>query len=60
MDKYEKLLETKLLELKQCQAEQEITSCMSCRSYLKCILREEYVSSVYSSMSKGKSGGFEF
>lgn len=31
-----------------------------CEKYLECSLRREYVSKVFLSMNKGKSGGFEF
>jgi hypothetical protein len=60
MDKWDKLLEAILTELKQCQADKKFGSCSVCEKYLECSLRREYVSKVYLSMNKGKDGGFEF
>ncbi len=60
MDKWEKLLEAKVVELEQCQVKRELSSCSLCVEFLKCTLRLDYVKAVYQSMSKGKDGGFEF
>lgn len=43
-----------------CQKEQGLESCYPCEKILGCELRTEYVNSVYASMSKGDTGGFDF
>jgi hypothetical protein len=60
LDRWEESLEIKLKELKECQSQKSISSCMSCRDILECKLRQEYVKAVYESMNKGQGGGFEF
>lgn len=60
LDKYELKLEIKLKELQECQVLNNLVSCVPCNSFFACILRKEYVNTVYDSMSKGSSGGFEF
>lgn len=35
-------------------------SCMRCPDLIGCPLRTEYVTTVYESMNKGQTGGFEF
>jgi len=60
LDKYEEDLENKIKELKACQNKNKIKSCQQCDIYIDCWLRKKYVSTVYSSMSKGNTGGFEF
>ncbi len=60
LDKWELALEEKLKELKKCQEDNNINSCMKCHKILECTLRKEYVNAVYESMNKGKGGGFEF
>jgi hypothetical protein len=57
---FEKQLDEKLRELQQCQQEKQLVSCSLCSLFLECELRKEYVASVYNSMSKGDTGGFEF
>ena len=47
-------------ELEACQSKQSVTSCMNCSYTIGCELRKQYVKSVYESMSKGETGGFEF
>ena len=48
------------LALKTCQESNSLKSCMPCESFLGCNLRKQYVLSVYNSMNKGNTGGFEF
>ena len=60
LDKWELALEKKLKELKACQEEKKLQSCMKCSEILECRLRKEYVNAVYESMNKGTGGGFEF
>ncbi len=59
-DKWEILLDEKLALLENCQREQQLKSCLNCPKFQECTLREEYIKSVYESMSRGESGGFEF
>lgn len=60
MDKFEENLEEKLKEIKECQESLDTNTCIRCDEYWSCILRNSYVKSVYKSMSKDKTGGFEF
>lgn len=60
LDVWQKALEAKLDELKECQASKNVDSCFKCSLTLECTLRKEYVKAVYESMSKGSMGGFEF
>ena len=55
----QKLKEQKAL-LETCQKQHRVTSCLSCKEVIGCATRKNYVNAVYQSMSKGKSGGFEF
>ncbi len=57
---YEAKLDEMLAKLKACQVEHHLVSCSSCQEYLECELRKTYVKTVYESMSKGDTGGFEF
>ena len=57
---WELALEEKTIELKACQQERELKSCLSCEKINDCELRDSYVRAVYESMSKGAGGGFEF
>ena len=59
-DKWEMILDERLAQLKICQAEHQQTSCLNCTEFQECELRDEYIKSVYESMSKGEGGGFEF
>ncbi|WP_457606754.1 hypothetical protein [Nitratifractor sp.] len=59
-DRWEEKLAVKLEELKVCQQERQITSCLACEKILECELRKAYVNAVYESMNKGQGGGFEF
>ena len=60
MDKFEVALENKLKELKECQESHKFNSCNKCDEFFSCILRADYVKSVYASMSKDGTGGFNF
>jgi len=60
IDKFEKHLDVMIIELQKCQENKNLSSCSVCEHYLKCELRDNYVKSVYNSMSKGQTGGFEF
>ncbi len=59
-NKFEKHLDDKLAVLQLCQKKRNIESCSKCESFIGCNIRLDYVNSVYNSMSKGQSGGFEF
>jgi len=59
-DKWELALDKKLIELKECQEKEGVTSCMKCKLILDCALRDSYIKAVYESMNKGSGGGFEF
>lgn len=59
-DKFELHLDEMILKIKNCQKEKNLSSCSKCQHYLSCELRTDYVKSVYNSMSKGDTGGFEF
>jgi len=60
MDKFEIHLDEMIVKLQQCQVEKNLKSCSVCDHYLDCELRSDYIKSVYNSMSKGETGGFEF
>jgi len=60
MDKFEIHLDEMIVKLQQCQVEKNLKSCSDCEHYLGCELRGDYIKSVYNSMSKGETGGFEF
>ena len=59
-DKWEQALDEPLKQLQQCQLDKNIDSCFKCDKILNCNIREEYIKAVYTSMNKGKGGGFEF
>jgi len=59
-DKFEQHLDEMILKLKRCQEDKNLKSCSDCENYLDCELRSDYIKSVYNSMSKGETGGFEF
>lgn len=47
--------------LNKCQLDtQKKLSCIWCAKFFSCQIRQDYVKKVYNSMSKGKSGNFEF
>jgi hypothetical protein len=59
-DKFELHLDEMIKKLQECQQNYNLESCSRCEHFLKCELRDDYVKSVYNSMSKGDTGGFEF
>jgi len=59
-DRFEIHLDEMILKLQECQKNKNIKSCSECKEFLDCKLRDDYIKSVYNSMSKGETGGFEF
>lgn len=59
-DKFELYLDEMIIKIQDCQQNKNLKSCSLCEKYLDCELRNEYIKSVYNSMSKGDTGGFEF
>jgi len=59
-DEWEKKLEVKIEELKQCQVSKQFKTCTQCSEFFDCTLRQAYIQAVYTSMNKGAGGGFEF
>ena len=59
-DKWQIALDKPLEDLKQCQIDKNIDSCLKCNQLLKCEIRDQYIKAVYESMNKGSGGGFEF
>lgn len=47
-------------ELQNCQQEKNLESCYVCDQCNGCEIRIRYVRTVYESMSKGETGGFDF
>ena len=60
LDEYEVALKGKLEELTACQKQKNFKSCRQCSEFFECELRKVYVDTVFNSMSKGETGGFEF
>ena len=60
LDKFELHLEGMIKKVQICQKDKNLESCSKCELYFTCELRSNYVKSVYNSMSKGDTGGFEF
>jgi hypothetical protein len=64
MDETNNPYEIKLLEakkaLQECQSSKALESCLNCPSLVGCPIRTAYVRTVYESMSKGETGGFDF
>ncbi|MFA6195393.1 MAG: hypothetical protein WC656_01965 [Sulfurimonas sp.] len=73
LDKFELHLNEMIEKIQKCQedkvngearagalGQKELKSCSKCEHYFACNLRTDYVKSVYNSMSKGETGGFEF
>ncbi|MCF6310377.1 MAG: hypothetical protein L3J19_07925 [Sulfurimonas sp.] len=60
LDKFELHLNEMIIKVEDCQKDKNLSSCSDCEQYLSCELRTDYVKSVYNSMSKGDTGGFEF
>ncbi|QOY53299.1 hypothetical protein [Candidatus Sulfurimonas baltica] len=59
-DKFELHLDEMVIKIQSCQKNKDLISCSKCEHYFNCELRTDYVKSVYNSMSKGDTGGFEF
>lgn len=59
-DKFEVHLFEMLEKLQECQVQKALKTCSACEHFLSCELRSDYIKSVYNSMSKGDTGGFEF
>ncbi|QKF86413.1 hypothetical protein CBLAS_1241 [Campylobacter blaseri] len=59
-DKYDIHFEEMFIKLQECQREKGHKTCSICEKFLECEIRDEYVIATYESMSKGKSGGFDF
>ncbi len=57
---FEQRLDAAMQKLRECQKEKQLKSCSKCEQYIGCEIRRAYVQSVYDSMSKGETGGFEF
>jgi hypothetical protein len=69
LDEFEERLRLSAEKLAECQRSRgfvkiynssEYLSCNDCSELIGCSIRKEYVDAVYSSMSKGATGGFEF
>lgn len=64
MDEINNVYEAKLVEarkaLQECQTSKSLESCLNCPSLIGCPIRTAYVRTVYESMSKGETGGFDF
>lgn len=60
LDKFELHLNEMIAKVQKCQEEKSLKSCSLCEHFLGCELRSDYIKSVYNSMSKGETGGFEF
>ena len=57
---YETRLDEAIKILQECQEEKNVTSCYVCEKCIGCEIRTKYIRSVYESMSKGETGGFDF
>lgn len=53
-------LENKTKELKQCQAEHNLNSCLPCSQLLACKRRNAYVKAAFDKMCQGEDRGFIF
>ena len=60
LDKFQIHLQEMIKKLQECQVNKNLKTCSDCDQYFSCELRSDYVKSVYNSMSKGDTGGFEF
>jgi len=56
----ERELRDRMEEIERCQRDRGLESCLPCPTVLECDIRKRYVDSVYTSMNRGESGGFEF
>lgn len=59
-DVYEAKLQEAKHSLEECQSTKGLESCLKCPELIGCPTRTHYVRSVYDSMSKGQTGGFDF
>lgn len=59
-DEFELELDRQREILQACQSEKGLSSCFACEAMFECKTRKNYVDAVYSSMSKGDGGGFDF
>ena len=59
-NRFDDRLQETLHALQECQRTRALQSCLLCEAMMECPIRERYVRSVYESMSKGQSGGFDF
>ena len=59
-DEFELELDRQREILQACQREKGLSSCFACDAMFECKTRKNYVDAVYSSMSKGDGGGFDF
>jgi hypothetical protein len=59
-DRFDARLDETMARLRECQKEKQVKSCSACEHLIGCELRHTYVKTVYESMSKGETGGFEF
>lgn len=57
---YEAKLEEAKKTLQECQTSKALESCLHCPALIGCPIRTAYVRTVYESMSKGETGGFDF
>lgn len=57
---YEHKLDNTKEVLLDCQQTKGLKSCLKCSELIGCPIRTQYVRSVYESMSKGATGGFDF
>lgn len=59
-DIFEQKLEEATQTLRSCQESKTLSSCLDCPECVGCEIRTKYVRTVYESMSKGETGGFDF
>ncbi|HZF71403.1 hypothetical protein [Sulfuricurvum sp.] len=57
---YEERLDEAMQILQSCQQDHEVESCYVCVQCIGCEIRTKYIRTVYESMSKGETGGFDF
>jgi NADH:ubiquinone oxidoreductase subunit F (NADH-binding) len=57
---FEAKLDDAIKMLQECQQNRNLESCYSCPECIGCEIRTKYVRTVYESMSKGETGGFDF
>lgn len=59
-NEYETRLDEAIQALQECQQKHDVTSCYICIECIGCEIRTKYIRSVYESMAKGETGGFDF